>query len=63
MTNAFYFILQAYFLVKKFKVMHWLFGHIEKTIWLERKVNFKIYDAPTWLTSNYNTHIAQYLTK
>ena len=27
------------------------------------KVNFKIYDITTWLTNNYNTHIAQYLTK
>ena len=25
------------------------------------KVNFKIYDATAWLTSNCNTHIAQYL--
>ena len=27
------------------------------------KINFKIYDVPTWLTNNYNTHIAQYFTK
>ena len=27
------------------------------------KVNFKIYDVTTWLTNNYNTHIAQYLAK
>ena len=26
-------------------------------------VNFKIDDVPTWLTNNYNAHIAQYLTK
>ena len=27
------------------------------------KVNLKIHDVTTWLTSSYNTHIAQYLTK
>ena len=26
-------------------------------------VNFKIHDITTWLINNYNTHIAQYLTK
>ena len=26
------------------------------------KINFEIYDATAWLTMNYNTHIAQYLT-
>ena len=27
------------------------------------KVNFKIYAVTTWSTNNYNTYIAQYLTK
>ena len=27
------------------------------------KATFKMYDVTTWLTNNYNTHIAQYLTK
>ena len=27
------------------------------------KVNFKTYDVTNWLTKNYNTRIAQYLTK
>ena len=27
------------------------------------KFNFKIFDVTTWFTNNYNTHIAQYLTK
>ena len=33
--------------------------------WLDEKdkLNFKIYDVTTWLTNNYNSHIAQYLTK
>ena len=29
----------------------------------KNKVNFKTYGVTTWLTNNYNTHIAQYLTK
>ena len=37
-----------------------LFGHVEKMVWLE--VNFEIYYVKAWLTKNYNTHIAQYLT-
>ena len=34
--NAFYFILKALFVVKIFKFLSWLFGHAEKTAWLER---------------------------
>ena len=33
--NAFYFILKALFILKIFKFLPWLFGHIEKTAWLE----------------------------
>ena len=29
---------------------------------LKDKVNFEVYDATAWLTKNYNTHIALYLT-
>ena len=36
---------------------------LEKRLDLKDKVNFKIHDVTTWLTNNYNTHIAQYLTK
>ena len=62
MKNAFYFILNALFLLKIFKFLSWLFQHEEKTAWLESKVNFEIYDVTAWLTKNYNTEIAQYLT-
>ena len=62
MKNAFYFILKALFVLKIFKFLSWLFGHVGKTAWLENKVNFKIHDVTTWLTNNYNTHVAQYLT-
>ena len=38
MKNAFYFMLKAFFVLKIFKVLSWLFGHVEKTPWLERSV-------------------------
>ena len=37
MKNAFYFILKALFVLKIFKYMSWIFGHVEKTAWLEIK--------------------------
>ena len=36
MKNAFYFILKALFVYKIFKFLSSLFGHCEKTAWLER---------------------------
>ena len=36
MKNAFYFILKAFFVLKIFQFLSWLFGHVEKTDWLER---------------------------
>ena len=36
MKNAFYFILKALFVLKIFKFLSWLFGHVEKTTSLER---------------------------
>ena len=36
MENAFYFILRALFVLKLFKLLSWLFGHLEKRAWLER---------------------------
>ena len=36
MKNAFYFILKALFVLKIFKFLSWLFGHVGKTAWLER---------------------------
>ena len=53
--NAFYFIVKAFFVLKMFKFLSSLIGHVEN-------VNFKIYDVIAWLTNNYNKHIAQYLT-
>ena len=31
MKNVFYFILKAFFVLKIFKLLSWLFGHVEKT--------------------------------
>ena len=36
MKNTFYFILKALFILKIFKFLLSLFGHVEKTAWLER---------------------------
>ena len=63
MKNVFYFTLKPLFVLKIFNFMSLLFGHVEKTAWLEDKVNFKIYDATTWLMDSYNTYIVQYLKK
>ena len=36
MKNAFYFILKVFFVLKTFKFLWQLFGHVGKTAWLER---------------------------
>ena len=36
MKNAFYFILKAFFVLKIFKFLSWLFGQVEKIPWLEK---------------------------
>ena len=36
MKNDFYFMLKALFVLKIFKFLSWLIGHVEKTAWLER---------------------------
>ena len=63
MKKAFYFILQALFVLRIFKFFSRLIGHVEKKHDQKYKVNFKIYGVRTWLTNNCNIHIAQYLTK
>ena len=59
--NGFYFMLKTLLVIKTFKFLCWLFGHVKKPAWL--KVNFKIDDVTAWLTNSYITHIVQYLTK
>ena len=41
MKNALYFILKAHFYLKIFKFLSWLFAHVEKTTWWERKGQFQ----------------------
>ena len=36
MKNAFYFILEVFFVLKIFKFLPWLSGHAAKMAWLER---------------------------
>ena len=40
-----------------------IFGHVEKLLDKNAKVNFKINDITNWETNNYNTHIVFYLRK
>ena len=40
--------LKALFVLKIFKYLYWLFGHVEKQL-LKDKVNFKIYGISNWL--------------
>ena len=61
MKNAFYFTLKALFILKVFKYLSWLFGHVGKRLHKKDQVNFKIIDVRTWFTNIYNTHIYQYV--
>ena len=73
MKNTFYFMLKNCFILKIFKFLFWLFGHVgnqlvkkakvKKAKVKKAKVKFKIYDVTDWETSNYNRHIVQYLKK
>ena len=36
MKNTFYFIFKAVIVLKIFKFLYWIFGHVEKTARLER---------------------------
>ena len=67
--------LKALFILKIFRFLCWLFGHVEKGIDWKDKVSSKTYDVTTSETKNCNTHhegislippcthIAQYLKK
>ena len=52
MKNAFYFILNAVFVLKISRFLCWLFGHVEKMAIYKDKINFKIYDVTAWLTNS-----------
>ena len=45
------------FVLKIFRFLSWLCGHVEKWFNQKDKVNFKIYDVTISFTNNVNTHI------
>ena len=63
MKYAFYFTSKAVLVLKIFKFLSRLIGHIAKRLYKKDKINFKFYDVTTWLTNNRNTHISQYFEK
>ena len=46
--NAFYFTLKTRFDLEIFKLLSWLFGHVEKPLEKKDKINFKSYDVTIW---------------
>ena len=63
MKNNFYFTSKVLFVLKIFKFLSRLFGHVAKRLDKKDKVNFKFYDVTAWLTNSCNTHIVQSLNK
>ena len=61
--NYFYFTLKTFFVIKIFKFLFQIFGHVEKRLDYKDKVKFKINDVTTRLTNKINTLIAQHLKK
>ena len=59
MKNDFHVILKALLILKIFKFLSLIFGHIKNRLDWKDKVDFKIYDVK----NNCNTHIDQYLSK
>ena len=51
MKIFFYFILKALFALEIFKYLFWLFGHVGKQLDKNAKVNFKIRDVTSWVTT------------
>ena len=52
MKNAFYSMLKALFVPKKFTFLFELFGHIGKRFDKKAVVHFKINDVTDWATNN-----------
>ena len=52
MKNVFYFTLKARFVLTTFKLLSWLFGHVEKRLDKKDRVNFKIHNVKACLTNN-----------
>ena len=62
MKNVFYFVFKALFVLKILRFCLNFLAMYEKRLDQKDKVIFEIHDVTTWFT-NYNTYIAQYLTK
>ena len=60
MKNAFYFTSKSLFVLKEFRFLPWLCGHVSKRLTKKIKINFKFYDVTAWVTNNCNTDISQY---
>ena len=56
-------LLQSFFVLKIFKFLSQLLGHVAKQLDYKDQVNLKFCDVTAWLTINFNIHIAQYLEK
>ena len=52
MKNAFYFRSKALFVLKIFKFLSWISGHVVKRLDKKDKSNFKFYDVATVTTEN-----------
>ena len=63
MKNALSFTSKALFVLKIFKFLSRLFGHVAKQLDWKDKVNCKIHDITAWLTNNCNTQIAKCIEK
>ena len=63
MKNAFCFTSKDLLVLKIFKFLSLLFGHVAKRLDKKDKDNFKFYDITDWLTDKRNKHIAQYFEK
>ena len=61
MKNTFYFILKAFLFSRYLNFCADFFDNVGKRIDKKATVNLKIYDVTTWITSNKNAHILQYL--
>ena len=61
--NTFYFTLKALFVLKIFKFLSCVFGHVAKLLDKKDKLDFRFYDITAWLINDCNTYIALYLEK
>ena len=58
MKNALSFTSKALFVLKIFKFLSRLFGHVAKRLDKKDMVNFKFYDVTAWLANNHNTQLS-----